>query len=213
MKLNQVVFMARVSPRLIFMNQFFSLINKFTYNTDLLYQEWQKAEQSVNAIERCKAHFNPFYIEMFIGKSRHMDPNMDPLIDRMSFGKIDSQYKDEIKTFSSEDVLNIWKNSYTAYVLKDLDSHMQKKGLKIVSSYYATLLPNTIIPLHVDKEQGIRYFFVVNTSNKVSVTVYDETFPMSEINGLYKLNTRIPHSVKNDGDTPRVTIAFTTKFL
>lgn len=191
------------------MNQHFRKIAQFNFNTELLYNEWNYVVEKYNAIEICKQHFNPFYIELIIGMSSNMDPNFNPIIDRLKFiPKSDTSDID----FKYNQLLNIWKDTYTEQVLSELEIYFNNKKQTIYTTNYTTLLPNTVIPEHVDTGGGIRYFLLVSGEN-ISTTACGITTGMNDKGGLYKLNTRVPHSVKNNGSLPRVALAFTTNFL
>lgn len=94
--------------------------------------------------------------------------------------------------------------------IERLHQHLIQQGIEdgiVVKAMFAKLLPNQIIPTHVDVGNALqlahRYHWVISSHSAVQMTVNGESTHWPN-HHVYELNNIVKHSVENPTDTERI---------
>lgn len=215
MKINQVVSLTRVSPRLInmLMINYFYKVTNFAINQTQLYNEWFTVANKHDLFKRTqefipskKSHFFPFYYRMLINYPDSFNENLDPVwVHKNPLNQGIGQ-----PNWSVNNIIKDWKNTYTENVVRIVNDYIMQKNVnyKIQTIKYTVLGPYSKISPHTDNDPKPRFFLSVSAPIGCYMEIYGIRHSMSEVGALYRLNSRCIHSPVNESNEYRVMMTF-----
>lgn len=199
------------------MRNYFYKIGFFEIDSKKLYDEWHavgtkndmfnRTENFVGSRTLDHRASTPFYYKLLINYPSTLDENIDPVwLD----GSDDNHGAGDDATFTINNIMKDFQNSYTAEVVSKVNEFLKTKYKEYRTTVikYAVLKPNSYIREHVDKSSIPRFFLSVNAPKGCYMEVCGEKHSLSETGALFRLMCNVPHSPINNSDDYRLMISF-----
>ena len=213
MRLNQVVRLTRVSPRLIntSMNNYFYKVGFFEIDADLLYEEWLKISNKFNLFElthefTSKGHCPNYYRLEINQRDNSVESDNPVLIHGVGEEVHDSEH-------NSNNIVSDFHNTYSAEVSSKVVKYLESKypTYKVTRIKYAALAPGAFLGLHTDKRDAPRFFLFIRVKQGCYMHIAGDKIPMNEPGALYRFNCQALHSPVNESDDYRLCMMFDVK--
>ena len=117
-------------------------------------------------------------------------------------------------SWSTENILKPFQNSYTEMVLKEVNTWFKAAGERITVAKYAEIVSGQAFCLHTDNHYKFRYHIPISTNEGCMFYIDKQLYFMHDVGDMYKMTTNVEHATWNAGHTNRVHLIFdTTKIV
>jgi hypothetical protein len=172
-------------------------IHYFGFDLSKLHKEWLDVFTSVQDTVYCKNM--PFWQRLNITHSSLQDADKTIITTQ--------DLSPPLETFNVNNIVNVFKNSYTEQVVKEVNEWFLSKNQRVTTAKYACLDAHSVILPHIDKDYRLRYHIPVVADKGVSLKVNDIDHPIDELGYMYSMPGYLPHGANNPTDNIRLLLS------